>query len=133
MYPVDERDTVVMLSEVPPASGGAPTPFIVADEDILLLSYSFSQIRQPRIMLPSSPSNGRLAPGLKRKGARILALSRQERPARQLHLSILTGTAIDTNNFLFRVLKEAAKKAEISGVTHQILRLTCSHGPADDR
>jgi len=36
------------------------------------------------------------------------------------------GTAINTNNFLFRVLKEAGKKAEIKGVTHQMLRRTCS-------
>ena len=36
------------------------------------------------------------------------------------------GTAINTNNFLFRVLKEAGKKAEILGVTHQMLRRTCS-------
>ena len=36
------------------------------------------------------------------------------------------GTAINTNNFLFRVLKEAGKKAQIKGVTHQILRRTCS-------
>jgi integrase len=36
------------------------------------------------------------------------------------------GTAIGTNNFLFRVLKEAGKKAGIVGVTHQMLRRTCS-------
>ena len=36
------------------------------------------------------------------------------------------GTAIGTNNFLFRVLKEAGKKAGIEGVTHQMLRRTCS-------
>jgi integrase len=36
------------------------------------------------------------------------------------------GTAINTNNFLFRVLKEAGKKAEINAVTHQMLRRTCS-------
>jgi len=36
------------------------------------------------------------------------------------------GTAINTNNFLFRVLKEAGKKAQIKGVTHQMLRRTCS-------
>src|SRR6185312_6047894 len=29
------------------------------------------------------------------------------------------GTAINTNNFLFRVLKEAGKRAQIKGVTHQ--------------
>ena len=36
------------------------------------------------------------------------------------------GTAIGTNNFLFRVLKEAGKKGGIEGVTHQMLRRTCS-------
>jgi len=36
------------------------------------------------------------------------------------------GTAISTNNFLFRVLKEAGKSAGIAGVTHQMLRRTCS-------
>ena len=36
------------------------------------------------------------------------------------------GTAINTNNFLFRVLKEAGRTAGIAGVTHQILRCTCS-------
>jgi len=36
------------------------------------------------------------------------------------------GTAINTNNFLFRVLKEAGRNAGIQGVTHQMLRRTCS-------
>jgi integrase len=36
------------------------------------------------------------------------------------------GTAINTNNFLFRVLKEAGRQAGIDGVTHQMLRRTCS-------
>jgi integrase len=36
------------------------------------------------------------------------------------------GTAIGTSNFLFRVLKEAGKKSGIRGVTHQMLRRTCS-------
>jgi integrase len=36
------------------------------------------------------------------------------------------GTAIGTNNFLYRVLKEAGKLAGIAGVTHQMLRRTCS-------
>ena len=45
------------------------------------------------------------------------------------------GTAINTNNFLFRVLKEAGKKAGIPGITHQMLRRTCStwHGPTHHR
>jgi len=37
-----------------------------------------------------------------------------------------TGTAIGTNNFLYRVLKEAGKKAGIAAVNHQMLRRTCS-------
>ena len=36
------------------------------------------------------------------------------------------GTAISTNNFLFRVLKEAGKRAGVADVTHQMLRRTCS-------
>jgi len=36
------------------------------------------------------------------------------------------STAIRTDNFLFRVLKEAGKKAGIAGVNHQVLRRTCS-------
>jgi integrase len=36
------------------------------------------------------------------------------------------GTAINTNNFLFRVLKEAGKTAGMPGVTHQMFRRTCS-------
>jgi integrase len=36
------------------------------------------------------------------------------------------GAAINTNNFLFRVLKEAGKGAGVAHVTHQMLRSTCS-------
>jgi integrase len=36
------------------------------------------------------------------------------------------ATAIRTDNFLFRVLKRAGKKAGIPGVNHQVLRRTCS-------
>jgi integrase len=36
------------------------------------------------------------------------------------------GTAINSNNFLCRVLKEAGRQAGIDGVTHQMLRRTCS-------
>ncbi len=36
------------------------------------------------------------------------------------------GTAINTNNLLFRVSKEAGRNAGIEGVTHQMLRRTCS-------
>ena len=36
------------------------------------------------------------------------------------------GTAINTNNFLLRVLKEAGRNAGIDGVTHPMLRRTCS-------
>jgi integrase len=37
-----------------------------------------------------------------------------------------TGTAIGTNNFLYRVLKHAGKESGIQGVNHQMLRRTCS-------
>jgi integrase len=37
-----------------------------------------------------------------------------------------TGTAIRTDNFLFRVLKKAGRNAGINGVNHQMLRRTCS-------
>jgi integrase len=37
-----------------------------------------------------------------------------------------TGTAIRTDNFLFRVLKKAGRDAGIKGVNHQMLRRTCS-------
>jgi integrase len=37
-----------------------------------------------------------------------------------------TGTPINTNNFLNRVLREAGKKAGVQNVTHQVLRRTCS-------
>jgi len=36
------------------------------------------------------------------------------------------GTAIRTDNFLFRVLKKAGRDAGIKGVNHQMLRRTCS-------
>ena len=36
------------------------------------------------------------------------------------------ATAINTNNFLFRILKEAGWKTGVPGVTHQMLRPTCS-------
>jgi integrase len=36
------------------------------------------------------------------------------------------GTAINTNNSFFRVLKEAGRNAGIQGVTHQMLWRTCS-------
>ena len=37
-----------------------------------------------------------------------------------------TGTPINTNNFLSRVLRKAGNKAGVNGVTHQSLRRTCS-------
>jgi hypothetical protein len=37
--PIDERDAIVELSDMPKPRGGAPMPFILADEGILLLSY----------------------------------------------------------------------------------------------
>jgi integrase len=38
----------------------------------------------------------------------------------------LRGTAIQTSNFLYRVLKEAGEKAGIDHLNHQMLRRTCS-------
>ncbi len=46
MYPIDERDKVVELTDLPKPCGGAPMPLVVADEDKLLLSY-FVQNQQP--------------------------------------------------------------------------------------
>ena len=39
MYEVDERDTVVELSDVPRSSPGAPWPVVVADEHHVQLAY----------------------------------------------------------------------------------------------
>ena len=49
----------------------------------------------------------------------------QGRQPRGVHRPISAGTAIN-NNFLFRVRKEAGRLAGIDGVTHQMLRRTCS-------
>jgi hypothetical protein len=47
VYPIDERDTVVELTDVPQSCIGAPMPFVVADEHILLLSYIVQQNISP--------------------------------------------------------------------------------------
>lgn len=39
MYPIDERDVVVELNDVPKPRGGAPMPLVLADDVILVLSY----------------------------------------------------------------------------------------------
>jgi hypothetical protein len=39
MYPVDVKDRVVPLDNVPQSSAGAPLPFVVADEDRVVLAY----------------------------------------------------------------------------------------------
>lgn len=39
VYPIDDRDAVVELGDIPKPRGGAPMPFILADDGILLLSY----------------------------------------------------------------------------------------------
>lgn len=39
VYPIDERDTITDLADLPKACAGAPAPLVLADEDILLLSY----------------------------------------------------------------------------------------------
>jgi hypothetical protein len=43
VYPIDERDKVFELPDVPKPCGGAPMPLVVADEDVLLLSYFVMQ------------------------------------------------------------------------------------------
>jgi hypothetical protein len=43
VYPIDERDSVLELSDMPKPRGGAPTPFMIADDSILLLSYFVSE------------------------------------------------------------------------------------------
>ncbi len=39
MYPVDERDTVIKLEDVPQSSVGAPMPIVLSDEFTIVLSY----------------------------------------------------------------------------------------------
>src|SRR5262245_18993466 len=39
MYPVDERDRVVEIQDVPQSSVGAPLPIVLSDEHKLLLAY----------------------------------------------------------------------------------------------
>src|SRR5262245_60100686 len=39
MYSVDEKDTIVELEGVPQSSVGAPLPFVMSDEGVLLLAY----------------------------------------------------------------------------------------------
>lgn len=39
MYSVDERDKVIELENVPQSSAGAPLPFVMSDEHMLLLAY----------------------------------------------------------------------------------------------
>jgi integrase len=56
----------------------------------------------------------------------MVEVGQQGRQPRGVHRPICAGTAINTNNFLFRVLKEVGRQAGIDGVTHQMLRRTCS-------
>jgi len=39
MYPVDERDKVIELEDVPQSSVGAPLPIVLSDEFKILLAY----------------------------------------------------------------------------------------------
>jgi hypothetical protein len=39
VYPIDERDTVTELADLPKSCAGGPIPLVLADEAILLLSY----------------------------------------------------------------------------------------------
>lgn len=75
------------------------------------------------------PSDGKIVPRSGKKAAN-LPLTPEPAAENVLPDSFIfpssRGTAIHTNNFLFRVLKEAGKKAQIKGVMHQMLRRTCS-------
>lgn len=39
MYPIDERDIVLEVDDVPKPRGGAPMPLVLADDNLLVLSY----------------------------------------------------------------------------------------------
>lgn len=56
----------------------------------------------------------------------MVEIGQQGRSPRRIHFFFGEGTAINTNNFLFRVLKEEGKKAGVPRVTHQMIRRTCS-------
>ena len=43
MYPIDERDLVVELNDVPKPRGGAPMPLVLADDDVILVLSYFLQ------------------------------------------------------------------------------------------
>ena len=43
MYPIDERDVVVELNDVPKPRGGAPMPLVLADDDVILVLSYFLQ------------------------------------------------------------------------------------------
>jgi hypothetical protein len=44
VYPIDERDTLVALNDVPGPRSGAPMPLVLADDTMLLLSYFPSDV-----------------------------------------------------------------------------------------
>ena len=68
----------------------------------------------------------RLAPGLNRHGARILTWYSNQPGTGRLHFSFNPRHRDQHEQFPFRVLKEAGRNAGIDGVTHQMLRRTCS-------
>lgn len=45
MYPVDERDKVIELDQVPQSSVGAPLPIVLSDEHKVLLAYILEGFR----------------------------------------------------------------------------------------
>lgn len=55
-----------------------------------------------------------------------MEISQQGYRPRGIHLPVCAGDRYQYQQFPFRVLKEARKKARVAGVTHQMLRRTCS-------
>jgi hypothetical protein len=47
MYQVDAKDIVVPLQDVPQSSVGAPRPFVIADEYVIVLTYDIEDYGRP--------------------------------------------------------------------------------------
>jgi integrase len=67
-----------------------------------------------------------LATGLNRHGAGILARHSDSRDAGGVHFPVKPRHCDQHEQFSIRGLKEAGRNAGIDGVTHQMLRRTCS-------
>jgi hypothetical protein len=55
MYPVDDKDSVVEITDAPKSSPGAPCPIVLCDEHSLILAYLIFEKRQAP---PPSPGDG---------------------------------------------------------------------------